>query len=110
MILQWLLDFIIEKSFSLCFVGSYILRLDHAAGFILFLARTYEYPFGSSYRTHLYPQPLLDIFFWIYTHRHHGDQVSITLLSVFPPYQGHTYTPNTHMYVSAHRIDVDDLF
>ena len=29
----------------------------------------------------------------LYTHRHHGDQISITLLSVFPPYQGHTYTP-----------------
>ena len=108
MILQWLLDFIIEKSFSLCFVGSYILRLDHAAGFILFLARM-NIHLEVAIRI-IYIHNLSLMFSFGYTHRHHGDHISITLLSVFPPYQGHTYTPNTHMYVSAHRIDVDDLF
>ena len=82
------------KYFSLYFVGSYILRRDHAAGFTLFLARMNIHLEVAIRIIYIHNLSLIFSFgYTLYTHRHHGDQISITLLSVFPPYQGHTYTP-----------------
>ena len=69
------------KYFSLCFVGSYILRLDHAAGFTLFLARMHIH-LEVAIRI-IYIHNLSLIFSFGYTHQHHGDHISITLLSVY---------------------------
>ena len=71
----------------------------------LFLARTYEYPFGSSYQDHLYPQPLLDIFFWIYTSASWWSDIDHPSICISTLPRSYLHA-NTHI----HRIDVDEMF
>ena len=72
-------------------------RLVHTASRpccgVYLIPSTHAYPFGSSYQNHLYPQPLLDIFFWIYTSASWWSHIDHPSICVFPPHQGHTYTP-----------------
>ena len=66
---------------------------------------TYEYPFGSSYPNHLYPQPLLYVSFWIYTSASWWSQIDHPYLCISTPPRSYLHT-NTNI----HRIDVDEMF
>ena len=64
---------------------------------VYLIPSTYEYPFGSSYQDHLYPQPLLDVFFWIYTSASwwsHIDHPSICI-STLP--RSYLHTQHSHV-------------